>query len=140
MKTILEILKKAGGWHHGLYLKIENPPYMALVIEATDESGPCGLACPFPLLTTANRTATSCATRRCVSSLALREERTLTPFYCRNDYARNRAIVPLNRERQLRLSPRALRPARTVRRAVGQEPVPAGLYRSLRPAAGTTRA
>ena len=29
MQTILRILKKAGGWHHGLYLKIENPPYMA---------------------------------------------------------------------------------------------------------------
>ena len=43
MQTILDILKQAGGWHHGLYLKIENPPYMALVIEATDESGPCGL-------------------------------------------------------------------------------------------------
>jgi hypothetical protein len=43
MKTILAILKQAGGWHHGLYLKIENPPYMALVIEATDGSGPCGL-------------------------------------------------------------------------------------------------
>ena len=43
MKTVLAILKQAGGWHHGLYLKIENPPYMALVIEATDESGPCGL-------------------------------------------------------------------------------------------------
>jgi hypothetical protein len=26
-----------------LYLKIENPTYMELVIEATDESGPCGL-------------------------------------------------------------------------------------------------
>jgi hypothetical protein len=30
MNTILRILKQAGGWHHGLYLKIENPPYMAL--------------------------------------------------------------------------------------------------------------
>ena len=57
MQTILRILKQAGGWHHGLYLKIENPPYMALVIEATDESGPCGL--PQSLsLTTANKTAT----------------------------------------------------------------------------------
>ena len=43
MQTLPQILKQAGGWHHGLYLKIENPPYMALVIEATDESGPCGL-------------------------------------------------------------------------------------------------
>ena len=40
MQTILHNLEKAGGWHHGLYLKIENPPYMALVIEAMDESGP----------------------------------------------------------------------------------------------------
>jgi hypothetical protein len=43
MKIILDILQKSGGWHHGLHLHIENTPYMALVIEATDESGPCGL-------------------------------------------------------------------------------------------------
>lgn len=43
MDTVLRILKAAGGWNHGLHLHIENPPYMALVIEATDESGPCGL-------------------------------------------------------------------------------------------------
>lgn len=43
MKTILVILQKAGGWRPSLYLKIENPPYMELVIEAVDESGPCGL-------------------------------------------------------------------------------------------------
>lgn len=43
MKTILDILQKAGGWRHSLYVKIENPPYMELVIEAVDESGPCGL-------------------------------------------------------------------------------------------------
>ena len=43
MKTILDILVKAGGWHPGLYLKIENAPYMQLVIEAMDESGPMGL-------------------------------------------------------------------------------------------------
>ena len=43
MQTVLDILQRAGGWHHGLYLKIDNPPYRELVIEATDESGPCGL-------------------------------------------------------------------------------------------------
>jgi len=42
-KTILEILHNAGGWRHSLYLKIENPPFMALVIEATPEPGPLGL-------------------------------------------------------------------------------------------------
>jgi len=69
MQTILRILEQAGGWHHGLYLKIENPPYMALVIEATDDSGPRGLPVS-PSRITANKTVTSCATRRCVSSLA----------------------------------------------------------------------
>jgi hypothetical protein len=43
MKTILRILERAGGYRPTLYLKIENPPYMALVIEATPEPGPCGL-------------------------------------------------------------------------------------------------
>ena len=43
MKTLLRILERAGGYRPALYLKIENPPYMALVIEATPEPGPCGL-------------------------------------------------------------------------------------------------
>ncbi len=43
MQTVLDILKRAGGWHPGLSLKIENQPFMSLVIEAMDESGPCGL-------------------------------------------------------------------------------------------------
>ena len=43
MKTLLAILQKAGGWRPSLYVKIENPPYMALVMEAVDESGPLGL-------------------------------------------------------------------------------------------------
>ena len=40
MKTILRILERAGGYRPTLYLKIENPPYMALVIEAMPELGP----------------------------------------------------------------------------------------------------
>ncbi len=43
MQTILRILKTAGGWHHGLSLRIDNPPFLPLCIEAVDESGPCGL-------------------------------------------------------------------------------------------------
>jgi hypothetical protein len=42
MKTILRILERAGGYRPALYLKIENPPYTALVIEATPEPGPLG--------------------------------------------------------------------------------------------------
>jgi hypothetical protein len=43
MRTILEILERAGGYRSDLYLRIENPPYMALVIEATPEPGPLGV-------------------------------------------------------------------------------------------------
>jgi len=43
MKTLIAILQKAGGWRPSLYVKIPNPPYMELVIEAVDESGPLGL-------------------------------------------------------------------------------------------------
>ena len=42
MKTILQILRAAGGFRRDLYLRIENPPYMRLVIEATPERGPLG--------------------------------------------------------------------------------------------------
>ena len=42
MKTILQILAAAGGFRRDLYLRIENPPYMRLVIEATPERGPLG--------------------------------------------------------------------------------------------------
>ena len=84
MKTILDILKRAGGWHPGLYLKIDNPPYMELVIEATDESGPCGL----PAITVCHYGKQNGDAMRDpemlfeVSGWGL-----LTPFYWRNDYA-----------------------------------------------------
>lgn len=44
MQTVLRILERAGGYRPTLYLKIGNPPYMALVIEAVPGRGPLG--CP----------------------------------------------------------------------------------------------
>jgi hypothetical protein len=85
MKTILEILKKAGGWHHGLYLRIENLPFMALVIEATDESGPCGL----PVLSIAHYGEQNGDLMRdpeMCFELGFAAGAHLTPFYFRNDY------------------------------------------------------
>jgi hypothetical protein len=81
MKTILAILKQAGGWHHGLYLCIENPPYMTLVIEATDESGPCGL----PALSVAQYGDALCKPEMCFE-LGLAGGAHLNPFYHRDDY------------------------------------------------------
>lgn len=43
MQTLLRILERAGGYRPTLYLRIENPPYMALVIEALPEPGPLNL-------------------------------------------------------------------------------------------------
>lgn len=87
MKTILRIVEQAGGYRRNLYLRIENPPYMALVIEATPEPGPCGQ----PALSVAHygeqngdlmRDPEMCF--EWTKPLGLKPE--LSPFYFRNDY------------------------------------------------------
>ncbi|WP_263384819.1 DUF6908 domain-containing protein [Granulicella arctica] len=86
MQTILDILKKAGGWHPGLYLKIDNAPFMELVIEALDESGPMGL----PALSVAHYgTQNGDAMRdpEMYFELGIGGGSHLNPFYWRNDYA-----------------------------------------------------
>ena len=85
MDTLLRILREAGGWNHGLHVHIENPPYMALVIEAMDESGPCGLlaisvAHYGQLNGDAMRDPEMCF------ELGLAGGVHLDPFYFRNDY------------------------------------------------------
>ena len=83
MDTILRILKAAGGWHHGLHLRIENPPYMALVIEATDESGPCGL----PAISVCHCGEQNGDAMRDPEMLfEVSPWGSLNPFYWRNDY------------------------------------------------------
>jgi len=81
MKTVLAILKQAGGWHHGLSLKIENPPHVALVIDAMDESGPCGL----PALSVAQY-ANALAMPEMCFELGFAGGAHLNPFYYRDDY------------------------------------------------------
>jgi hypothetical protein len=85
MKIILQILKMAGGWHPGLNLKIENLPYMALVIEALDESGPMGL----PALSVAHYGEQNGDLMRdpeMCFELGLAGGAHLSAFYYRNDY------------------------------------------------------
>jgi len=86
MKTVLTILQKAGGWRPSLYLKIENPPYMELVIEAVDESGPCGL----PSLSVAHYGTQNGDPMRdpeMCFELGFAGGAHLNAFYWRNDYA-----------------------------------------------------
>jgi hypothetical protein len=85
MDTVLRILREAGAWNHGLHLRIENPPYMALVIEAMDESGPCGL----PALSVAHYGELNGDAMRdpeMCFELGLAGGPHLDPFYYRNDY------------------------------------------------------
>ena len=86
MQTILAILMKAGGWYPGLYLKIDNVPFMQLVIEAMDDSGPMGL----PALSVAHYGEQNgdamCDPEMCFE-LGIGGGAHLNPFYYRNDYA-----------------------------------------------------
>jgi hypothetical protein len=85
MQTILDILKLAGGFPPTLYLKIENPPYMALVIEATAEPGPMGL----PALSVAHYGEQNGDLMRdpeMCFELGLAGGAHLSAFYYRNDY------------------------------------------------------
>ena len=86
MKTILHILKQAGSWHHGLYLKIENQPFMALVIEATDESGPCGLPA-ISVCHYGEQNGDAMRDPEMCFEFGLAGGPHLNPFYYRNDYA-----------------------------------------------------
>ena len=85
MQTVLQILKMAGGWHPGLYLKIDNGPYMELVIEALDESGPMGL----PALSVTHYSEQNGDAMRdpeMCFELGLAGGAHLSAFYYRNDY------------------------------------------------------
>ena len=86
MKTLLAILKKAGGWRPSLYVRIENPPYMTLVIEAVDESGPLGL----PALSVCHygeQNGDAMRDPEMCFELGFAGGEHLNPFYWRNDYA-----------------------------------------------------
>ena len=85
MQTILAILKMTGGWHPGLYLKIDNAPFMELVIEAMDESGPMGL----PAISVAHYGEQNGDLMRdpeMCFELGVAGEAHLSAFYYRNDY------------------------------------------------------
>ena len=85
MDTILRILKTAGGWNHGLHLHIENPPYMALVIEAVDESGPCGLPA-ISVCHYGEQNGDAMHDPEMCFEFGLAGEAHLDPYYWRNDY------------------------------------------------------
>src|SRR6202012_1013625 len=85
MKTLLSILERGGGWGHSLYLKIENPPYMELVIEAMDESGPLGLP-SISVCHYGEQNGDAMRDPEMCFELGLAGGAHLNPYYWRNDY------------------------------------------------------
>ena len=86
MQTILHIIKAAGGWYPGLSLKIDNAPFMPLVIEGMDESGPMGL----PAISVAHYGEQNGDLMRdpeMCFELGIGGGPHLNPFYWRSDYA-----------------------------------------------------
>ena len=87
MQTLLQIIEKAGGIRGNLYLKIDNAPYMELVIEAMGEPGPLGL----PSLSVAHYGEQNGDAMRdpemCFEVVAATDGTlSLDPWYSRNDY------------------------------------------------------
>jgi hypothetical protein len=87
MQTIIDIIDRAGGWRSDLYLRIENPPYIALIVEALYENGPLGL----PAISVAHYTDRfGELMRHPEMRFELKTEHegepTLIPFYWRNDF------------------------------------------------------
>jgi len=130
MQTILQILKMAGGWHPGLYLKIDNAPYMELVIEAMDESGPMGL----PALSIAHYGEQNGDLMRdpeMCFELGMAGGAHLDPWYWRNDYVAveqwSRNIVRDHYVHLVQLHEQH----KMLCRDVGQQPPLAGFCRSF---------
>jgi hypothetical protein len=86
MPTILQILIAAGGWYPGLSLKIENTPFMALVIEGMDESGPMGLPA-ISVCHYGEQNGDAMRDPEMCFELGIGGGPHLNPFYFRNDYA-----------------------------------------------------
>jgi hypothetical protein len=86
MRTVLRILERAGGFRPTLYMKIEKPPYMALVIEAVPEPGPLNL----PAISVAHYGEQNGDLMRdpemCFELSEHGGNLALDPYYFRNDY------------------------------------------------------
>jgi hypothetical protein len=87
VKTVAAILELGTPLAAGFHIKIENPPYMALVIEDIQELGPHG----FPVISVAHYGEQNGDLMRDPEMLfeisKHGDQTVLTPHYWRNDYA-----------------------------------------------------
>lgn len=87
MQTVLQIVKRAGGFRPDLYLKIDHAPYMEIVIEALWEPGPLGLPC-ISVAHYGEQNGDAMRDPEMCFELVTAEDGTLSldPWYWRNDY------------------------------------------------------
>jgi hypothetical protein len=87
MKTVAKILELAAPLQAGFHIRIENEPWMTLVIEDTQERGPNGL----PAISVAHYGEQNGDLMRDPEMIFEAEESgehmNLVPYYWRNDYA-----------------------------------------------------
>lgn len=103
---------------------------MELVIDAVDESGPCGLPALFVAHYGIQNGDPMGVPEMCFE-LGSPEEVHRDPLYWRNDYICRRAVEPQHHRWALRVPLAIARAARTLRQDMGQQPATAGFRRSL---------
>lgn len=133
MKVIAQILELASPLEPGFHMKIENPPYLALVIEDVQQRGPNG----SPLISVAHYGEQNGDLMRdpeMVFEIERQgEEIKMTPTYWRNDYSRHRGV--LCRRAAGAMAGYVCPPTRTlrIRKNMGRKPQGPGLCGSVPP-------
>ena len=96
MKTVLQIIEEAGGLSAFTWARIENPPFMPLVVESLGERGPSG----HRALSIAHYGEQNGDAMRdpeiCAEVVVEKGSASLWPYYFRNDYA---GVESWNRQR-----------------------------------------
>jgi hypothetical protein len=109
MKTIVAILEHAAPLEPGFHIKIENGPWMALVIEDIQELGPNG----HPSISVAHYGEQNgdlmCDPEMIFEMSKQGEETILTPYYWRNDYVGIEQYSAINNDGRVRAHPKLKR-------------------------------
>jgi hypothetical protein len=87
MKTVLQIIEETGGLDTFTWTRIENPPFMALVIEALGERGPNGHRA-LSIAHYGDQNGDAMRDPEIFAEIVIENGAArLWPFYFRNDYA-----------------------------------------------------
>ena len=98
MKTVLQIVEEAGGLATFTWTRIENPPFMPLVIESLGERGPNGHRA-LSIAHYGEQNGDAMRDPEICAEIVIESRATkLWPYYFRNDYA---GVERRNRQQEL---------------------------------------